>query len=203
MSLSQIKFIPPHFHLPQDISKEIHIFFGGENKRIRCWPAAVLTSVFTKSVWIKERALILAQEQVCTKGQSIPKVPWPRLTHTRTHTHSYTCVPMLPSLWLYMQSACILLGCILKSSAANLGFKLTEGLINGMLKWVTSSKWIQDQLEGFVRDRRCRAITCVFSPSSFLLFFFPFVFFFFFFFYEAGIYDASFVNHSSQPWAGL
>lgn len=91
MSLSQIKFAPsrtpspPHFHLPQDISKEIHIFFGGENNRIRRWPAAVLTSVFTGWVWIKEKAVVLAPEQVGTKGQSIPKVPWPRLRQTYIH----------------------------------------------------------------------------------------------------------------------
>lgn len=54
MSLSQIKYNPPpppphpaaaattlHLHLPQDIAKEIHIFFGGENNSISGWPAAV------------------------------------------------------------------------------------------------------------------------------------------------------------------
>lgn len=52
MSLSQIKYNPLpqpataaattlHLHLPQDISKEIHIFFGGENNGISGWPAAV------------------------------------------------------------------------------------------------------------------------------------------------------------------
>ena len=97
MSLSQITFISsPHFHLLQDISKEIHIFFGGENNGIRGWPAAVLTSVFTKSVWIKNMALVLAKEEVCTKGQSSTaflKFLDPDCythTHTQTHTHTHT-----------------------------------------------------------------------------------------------------------------
>lgn len=139
MSLSQIKFIPPHFHLLQDISNEIHIFFGGENNRIRCWPVTVWTPVFTKSVWIKEKALVQAQEQICTKGLSSMTFLKFLDPNYSTHTLMHVCALPLPSLWLYVQSACILLGCILKSNAANLGFERTEGLINGILKWVTSS----------------------------------------------------------------
>lgn len=168
MSLSQIKFIPPHFHLLQDISKEIHIFFGGENNRIRFWPAVVLTWVFTKSVWIKEKALVLAQEQVCTKGRSSPAF----LKFLDPDFYTHTCASTLPSLWLYVQSACILLGCILKSAAANLGFKLTEGLINGMLKWVTSSYGFKFCWKDLSETVDAATITSFFSPSSPCCFFY-------------------------------
>lgn len=54
------------------------------------------------------------------------------------NTHTRACVPPLPRLWLYVQSASILLGCILKSTAATLGFELTEGLIKRVIEWVIS-----------------------------------------------------------------
>lgn len=123
-ALVRLNLSPPrHFHLLQDISKEIHISFGGVgggNNRIR--PAAVLTSVFTKSVWIKEKAVVLAQEQVCTKGRSSTAFLKFLDPVSCTHTDAQTlALQRYQALWLYVQSACILLGCILKSSAASLG----------------------------------------------------------------------------------
>lgn len=64
-----------------------------------------------------------------------------------------------------MQSACILLGCILKSAAANLGFALTEGLINRMVKGVTSSDGLRFNWKVLSSMVETATVTCFFSPS--------------------------------------
>lgn len=70
MSLSQIKSIP-HISICFKTSPKKYTFSLVEKTtELDVGQQRSLKSVFTKSVWIKEKALVLAQEQVCTKGQS-------------------------------------------------------------------------------------------------------------------------------------
>lgn len=98
MSLSQIKFIPTTTFpsASRHLQRNTHFLQrGGGNNRIR--PAAVLTAVFTKSVWIKEKAVVLAQEQVCTKGRSSTAFLKFLDPVSCTHTCSDARAPTLPS----------------------------------------------------------------------------------------------------------
>lgn len=124
MSLSQIKFIPTTTFpsASRHLQRNTHFLWRGRGGNNRIRPAAVLTSVFTKSVWIKEKAVVLAQEQVCTKGRSSTAFLKFLEPVSCTHTDAQMlALQRYQALWLYVQSACILLGCILKSSAASLG----------------------------------------------------------------------------------
>lgn len=169
MSLSQIKFIPPHFHLLQDISKEIHIFFGGENNRIRCWPAAVLTSVFTKSVWIKETALVLAQEQVCTKGQSGTAF----LKFLDPHFYTHTCTPSNITRPMTLCAISLYIAWVHSQiRSSKFGPRIDRGINQQDVKMSDIIIWLQVQLEGFVRDsRRSYYHLFLFTSFTLLLFF--------------------------------
>lgn len=153
MSFSRIKSISYISICFKTSPKKYTFWGGGESNRIICWPAA---SVFTKSVWIKEKALHKRTQQHSWSSMSQPYTPTP------THTHA--CVPPLPRLWLYVQSASILLGCILKSTAATLGFELTEGLIKRVIKWVISSYNVRFSWKVLSETVDATTITCFFSP---------------------------------------